>query len=256
MARIIPRLALAALLLGPLAAPASAALVTFAGADLGAGPGAAHPTSSAAAASFDAAAATIGSASVITFESAPLGSFHNLTVAPSVSITGADVNNADQTIRNTSNFPPAPSLDGFNTTSGGANFVEMIGGNLVFTFAQPTQFFGAYLTGVQTAFFADTVTFNDGTTESIAVPGSGTSSSIGEVAFVGFTDAGRSITSITINAGIPGNPNAGYDAIGVDDVRYQVASSVAVPEPASITLCGMAALLGWAAARVRRVRAR
>jgi hypothetical protein len=49
------------------------------------------------------------------------------------------------------------------------------------------------------------------------------------LAFVGFTDAGRSITSVTINAGT----NA-WDAIGVDDVQYQSANTV--PEPASIAL--------------------
>ena len=226
--------------LGLMAGQAPAGVVTYIGTDLGAGPGSPIPNSDAAAANFNAAAAALGSVSLITFESAPLGSFSNLTVAPGVSINGTDVNDNNQTIRNTSNSPSIPSLDGFNTTPGGSYFVEMMGGNLVFTFAQPTQFFGVFLTGVQTVFFADSITFNDGTNQTILVPGSGTSSSVGEVAFIGFTDAGKSITSVTINAGVPGNPNAGFDDIGADDVSFQ-----SVPEPSGLldvivgSLCGL-----------------
>jgi hypothetical protein len=51
-------------------------------------------------------------------------------------------------------------------------------------------------------------------------------SSVGELAFVGFTDPGKAITSVTIVAGQPGT---GQDFIGVDDVRFQSA----VPEPAT-----------------------
>jgi hypothetical protein len=155
-------------------------------------------------------------------------------------------NGANQSIKNAFNAT-FPSLDGYNTTSGGSKFVEMFGGNLVFTFATPVQFFGAFLSGVQTNFFADTITFSDGTSQTILVPGTGTSASVGELAFVGFTDAGKSISSITITAG---GPN-GADAIGVDDIRYQ---SAAVPEPGSIGLvltgCLFVLVLG-----VRRVGA-
>jgi MYXO-CTERM domain-containing protein len=159
-------------------------------------------------------------------------------------MNGTDLNGNAQTIRNTTNFPPAPSLDGSNTTAGGSQFVEQMGGTLTFTFAQPTQFFGAYLTGVQTSFFLDSITFNDGTSQSISLVGTGTSSSMGEIAFIGFVDAGKSITSITINAGAPGT---GQDFIGVDDVSYQVPTTT--PEPASLTLAligaGLAGLAGW-----------
>jgi hypothetical protein len=235
--------------LGLFTSQANAGVVTYIGTDLGAGPSDPRPNSDAAAANFDAAAAALGSVSTISFESAPLGSFQNLTVAPGVSINGTDVNDTNQTIRNSTNFPPNPSLDGFNTTSGGSQFVEMMGGNLVFTFAQPTQFFGVYLTGVQTNFFADTITFNDGTSQTITVPGTGTTSSIGEVAFIGFTDAGKSITSVTINAGVPGNASAGFDDIGADDVRFQ-----AVPEPSSLALGCTAVLAALALLSRRRAR--
>jgi hypothetical protein len=209
--------------------PASAALIQFTGADLNVLPSSpSGPNSTAAAASFDAAAAGLGTSSIITFESAPLGSFTSLLVAPGVTISGTDHLGNNFTINNT--FDASfPALDGYNTTSGGAKFVEMMGGNLTFTFTSPVQFFGAYLSGVQN-FLQDTMTFNDGTSQTINIPETGTSSSVGELAFVGFTDAGKSITSVTISAGT----NA-WDAIGVDDVRYQSAAST-TPEPASMML--------------------
>jgi hypothetical protein len=215
---------------------ASASLITFTGQDNVATTTSAHPNSAAAAASFATAAAGIGTVSNINFESAPIGSFSSLTAATGVTVTGTDTNGNNQSIRNTSNFPVAPTLDGFNTTSGGANFVEEQGGTVTFTFATPTQFFGAYLSGIQTNFFTDTVTFSDGTSQSINIPGAGTTSSIGALDFVGFTDAGKSISSITINAG---SNAAGFDDIGIDDVSYQgpaVSTNSAVPEPDSIAL--------------------
>jgi hypothetical protein len=116
----------------------------------------------------------------------------------------------------------------------------MMGGNLVFSFATPIQFFGAYFSGIQTFFFDDTVTFSDGTSETLTIPGTGTSGSVGALSFVGFTDVGASITSVTINAGIPGDPGAGFDDIGVDDVRFQ-RTAAAVPEPSSVALL----VTGW-----------
>jgi hypothetical protein len=237
---------MAVVAIGMAACPARAGVIVFTGFDLGSGAPPAHPNSDAAAASFDAAAALIGSSSKITFESAPLGSFNNLVVAPGVSINGLDFQNLNQTIRNTSNFPANPALDGSNTTPGGSKFVEMQGGTLTFTFAQPTQFFGAYFTGIQTVFFTDSITFNDGTSQTVNILAPGTTSSLGATVFVGFTDAGKSITSITINAGIPGNPGAGFDDIGVDDVRFQSAPP-AVPEPSSLALLSLGGLTlaGW-----------
>ncbi len=234
---------------------ASASIITFTGEDIVSTTTSPHPNSAAAAASFATAAAAIGTVSTITFESAPIGTFSSLTAAPGVTLTGSDVNSNNQSIRNTSAFPSGPTLDGFNTTSGGANFLEMQGGTVTFTFTNPTQFFGAYFSGIQSAvFFADTVTFSDGTSESISIPGVGTTGSIGALDFVGFTDVGKSITSITINAGIPGVPGAGFDDIGIDDVSYMSASAVTtgtVPEPDSIALL-LTGGLGLAAGIRRR----
>jgi len=122
----------------------------------------------------------------------------------------------------------------------------MMGGSVTFTFATPTQFFGAFLSGVQN-FTQDTITFSDGSSQTIDVPEAGTSSSIGELVFVGFTDAGKSISSVTVNAGT----NA-FDDIGVDDVRYQSATST-VPEPGSMALLLIPCLIVLAL-KVRRLR--
>ena len=227
--------------------PGDAALITFVGEDIQPNTGAAVRTNSdAAAAAFRTSALAIAPVGTISFESAPLGAFSNLTVATGVAINGTDFSGNAQTIRNTTNFPASPTLDGFNTTAGGSRFVEMIGGTLTFTFTTPTQTFGAYLTGVQTNFFTDTVSFSDGTSQAITLKGAGTTSSIGEIAYIGFTDAGKSITSITITA----QGGGFYDAIGVDDVSFQAA----VPEPASLALVGIAGVVGLVLARVRRCR--
>jgi hypothetical protein len=226
-------------MMGGASGSSQAGFVVFTGADVGAGPNDPRSMSNAAAASFSAAAAALGPLGTITFESAPLGSFSSLSVAPGVTITGVDRLGNNQNILNSPDDPVHPRNGGFNTTAGGSQYVEMVGGTLTFTFANPIQFFGAYLTGVQTSFFNDTITFNDGTSETITVPGKGTTDTNGEIAFVGFTDAGKLISSVTINASVPGNPSSSADVIGVDDVSFQ-----AVPEPSSLVLCGIACLGG------------
>jgi hypothetical protein len=240
------RIAFALVLMGLLADRAPASSVTFTATDVGVGPGAAHPLSSAAAASFDAAAAALGPVSLITFESAPVGNFASLAVAPGVTLTGADETGAQLFINNVPSSPSIPALNGFNTTPGGANYLEMQGGNATFTFASPTQFFGAYFTGVQPAFFNSFLAFSDGSTQMVSIPNP--SQTAGGITFVGFTDAGKSISSVTVIASMP-MPGTGADFIGVDDVRYQ---TTAVPEPSSLTLSGVAGLIGLACALRRR----
>jgi hypothetical protein len=227
------RAALVVCLLAFSGAHAFAGVVTFIGEDLNAGPGNPTPNSNAAAASFATAAGLIGNIATINFESAPLGSFTSLVVAPGVTLGAV----ASGSINNTPNLS-FPTLDGFNTTPGGANYVESTGRIMTFTFSQPVQFFGAWLTGLQLNFLQDTVTFNDGTAQSINTLETGTDGSHGAVNFVGFTDAGKSITSVTITSG----SGTGGDFIGIDDVSYQTAAS-SVPEPASLGLV-VAGLLG------------
>ncbi len=243
-ARITRRFVPAILLLG-FSLGASASVIVYTGSDLNAGPGDPHPNSAAAAASFATAAAGIGSSSTITFESAPMGAFTSLGVAPGVTATGFNTS-----INNTPNFPTAPALDGFNTTPGGSQYVEVVAGSLTFNFANPTQFFGAYLSGIQLNFFTDTVTFSDGTSQTIDIPGPGTNNSNGALDFVGFTDAGKSISSVTITYG-----NGSGDFAGVDDVVYEVpgtSTTSTVPEPSSLAmlLTGFAGL----SAAYRRMR--
>ena len=227
-------MALAVCLLTFSGAHAFAGVITFIGEDLNAGPGSPTPMSSAAAASFATAAGAIGNIATINFESAPLGSFTSLVVAPGVTLSAV----ASGTINNTPNFPSNPALDGFNTTPGGANYVESLGRITTFTFSTPVQFFGVWLTGLQLNFFQDKVTFNYGTAQTINALETGTDSSHGAVNFVGFTDAGKSITSVTITSG----SGTGGDFIGIDDVSYQTTAS-SVPEPASLGVV-VAGLLG------------
>jgi MYXO-CTERM domain-containing protein len=221
-------------MIGLTAGQARAAVVVYTASDVAAGPGDPIPNSDAAAASFTAAAASLGSVSTITFEDAPVGSFNNLTVAPGVSINGFDQNNDPLYINNTPNYPADPALDGFNTTPGGSNYVEMTGGTLTFTFANPTQFFGAFFSGVQNGFYQSTINFTDQNgAQSVDIVNSGYA---GGVTFVGFTDAGQQITSVSITS----SPlYGGGDYLGVDDVSFQ-----SVPEPSSLALAGTAVLAG------------
>src|ERR1700720_1712002 len=147
------------------AAPAHAALITFTGADDGAGSLATAPNSVAAAASFDAAAAALGTENTITFESSPLGLFSSLALASGVTLTGTNVNSSDQSIVNTtSNINITPSCSnascGYSTTPGGSNFLLLFGGTATFSFNGGTDAFGAYRGGVQNA--GETTPFGDG----------------------------------------------------------------------------------------------
>jgi hypothetical protein len=218
---------------------AHAGLTLFTGADDGAGSLATAPNSVAAAASFDAAAAALGTENTITFESSPLGLFSSLALA-GVTLTGTNVNSNDQSIVNTtSNINITPLCSnascGYNTTPGGSNFLLLFGGTATFFFNHGTDAFGAYLSGVQNA--GETITFSDGTSQSVNIPNPGFD---GGTTFVGFTDAANSIASITINVN--------NDIVGVDDVRYVTDS---VPEPASLALLG-GALAGLALMRRRK----
>jgi hypothetical protein len=224
-----------------LATAAQAGIINFTGVDVGAN-GRPIPNSDAAAASFDTAASGLGTEGIIDFESAALGSFTSLTAAAGVTITGTDFTGlTQQSILNATTCTVA--LCGGNTTLGGSKFLFVNGGFVTFTFANPTSFFGAYLGGVQLD--GETITFSDGTSQTVTIPNPGIG--IGGIEFVGFTDAGKSISSIRIDTRTVSNPLG--DFISVDDLRYQRGS--ATPEPGTLLL-GAAGLLVLAGVQLRR----
>lgn len=220
------RISIAVCLVALCAAPLQGALVVYSASDI-ANSTDPRPNSDAMAASFDAAAAGLGLVSIIDFESAPLGLFNNLVVAPGVTIDGTDVFSLDQEIRNTPVGPP-DGLWGYNTTAAGSQFVSMTAGYLTFSFSTPVHSFGAYISGLQLDF--TTIEFSDGSSQTVPVPNP--SSTVGGIAFVGFTDAGLPISAITMNT-------IG-DVLGVDDVRFGL-----VPEPSTsvLALIGLAGLV-------------
>ena len=213
-----------------------AAPIVFSGFDNGANSNDSRPNADAAAAGFDIAAGLPGGMSLVTFESAPIGSFNNLAVATGVTIDGTDQLGDDQTIRNAPFFTP-DALFGFNTTAGGSRFAFLYGGDLLFTFATPINAFGAYFAGLQTPNF---LIFNDGTPQAVPIPFDRLA---GGVAFVGFTNVTPfSTLRVTTDS----------DLISIDDARFGSGSAAptVVPEPATVTLLGTA--LAILAARRRR----
>ena len=212
---------------------ARAQLTTFVATDSGAVPGDTFFNSNAAAAQFDAAAAALGREDLVTFEAAPVGSFTSLTIAPGVTLTGLSYKSGSQAILNAPADLPHPAHEGFNTTPGGSNYVELAGGTETFVFAAPVQAFGLYFTGVQPYYYQDMISFNDGADQFISVPAGDDFS--GGVSFVGFTDAGKSISSVSVLT----SDSNGQDYIGLDDLRTVNTS----PVPEASTAASSAALL-------------
>jgi hypothetical protein len=213
------QLAAVALACAAASTTASAAVVTYIGADNGVSTPAQMINSNAAAASFDAATGPLG---LITFESAlPAG----------VSIVGGS----------TTNNSGCGALCGFNITPAGSMFRNLFGGSMTISFATAIDSFGFYVTGLQTNLVPqETVTFSDGSTQVINVP----AAINGGGAFIGFTDIGKSIVSVTYNAT--------NDIVSIDDIRYGNATP-AVPEPSTyaMMLLGLG-LAGFVARRQKR----
>ena len=224
--------------------PAQASIITFTGGDTGVAAGGARPNSDAAAALFDAA---VGSFTLITFESLAVGNFAALGVAPGVTAT---LTNAENAFCNGICGTNDTDL-GYNTTGGGSKYVRVVppfnsaaGATLTFSFTTPIDAFGAYFTGTESGFPGlVNVNFNDGSSQAFNLPENGAG---GGVLFWGFTDFGASILSVSVNGGATAGSR---DIFGVDDVRFRAA---AVPEPGTLTLfaSGVAAFL---VARRRRL---
>ncbi|MCC6611493.1 MAG: PEP-CTERM sorting domain-containing protein [Burkholderiales bacterium] len=219
---------------------ANAAIVSYQAGDPGTSLGSATPNSDAAAASFDAAAGALGSINLINFESAPLGTFSSLLIAPGVTASGLGYTGAaTHSIRAGDR---CGSVCGFNTTSAGRLYLDVDANFITLSFATPISAFGVYITGLQLE--GETVNFNDGTSQTLTLTNFGSGAQ-----FFGFTDAGNLISSIVIDTRNPSNTLG--DFIGLDDIRYVTASTSSVPEPGTLALLGLG-LAGFAASRRRR----
>ncbi len=225
-----------------------AAIVTYSGKDTNIAINGPHPKSDTAAAQLATAA---GSLQTITFESAPIGNFTSLTVAPGVVLylTNSSNNNSTNGITNN-------TYGGvFNTTPGGSKFVVGEAGSgygpqtFTFVFSQPIDAFGTYIPGDWLAPEAPTTCeFNDGSNQVIPIPLIPASeSNPTNCCYFGFTDFGHSISSVTIRKVYnQPNPQPGYYYwwwYAIDDVSYH-----AVPEPVTLSLL----TLGSLALRCRR----
>jgi hypothetical protein len=244
---MVPALILSLLpaLLG-LAGVAQAGIITYTGYDPNVAPGDPRPNSDAAAAAFGAA---VGSFRLITFEGLPIGNFATRTVAPGVTVTltGTDSDpDASPGITDVND-----QLYGYNTTAAGTQYLRVVplfgsGGNLslsaTFAFNTPIVAFGAYLTGTETPIEgAISLDFNDGSAQTLPV----TKNAVAGVQFLGFTDFGRPISSVTFTEVAAFLSDR--DIYGIDDVRYS-----SIPEPGSLTLF----LIGAAALVLRSLRRR
>ena len=216
--------------------PARADLVIYSGADAGAGSADPRPNSDAAASLFSQVASSLGPVIPITLAGVPDGPFASIHLDQGVTISDPLGLEDQGPVITPDPLGTPDSIFGYNTTEGGTRFLALRGSDIVISFDEPIRAFRAYFSGVQLD--GETISFSDGTSQVIPIPDPGAS---GGIAFVGFTDDGKSITSLTIS--ILG------DLIGIDDVR--VVRSI-VPEPPSLIL----AVVGSVAVIVARKRPR
>ena len=206
-------------------------ITVFSGQDDGASTTGPWPNSAAAESAFMAA---IGSSNLLTFESLPLG-YYTPVNGPGVSIDLSSPNYGDG--YSGISVTTYGNLYGFNTTAGGAQWLGFPGGTGGFSFSASQNYFGIWLTGVQTVWTSSfTLYFSDDgghTLTTLNLP----INVNGGTAYFGFTDT-ATFPEVWIT-------NLSNDAWGVDDLRYR-----ATPEPSSLLLIG-SGLLGLAA-NIRR----
>ncbi len=225
-----------ALAIAIISSESAQALTFYSGLDAGVDPGGLRPSADTAASTFDADATSLGALNTITFEDLALTTDQNLIITPGV--TASWFNQASYTIFNNPSV-----LLGYNVTPGGSQFARVAYNDftqpvgVTFTFATPIQAWGAYFTGAGTANGSTLIQFSDGSLQTQSVLGALN----GGVSFLGFTDPGKQISSITVLQ----NPieGAAGDIFGIDDVRY-VAS---IPTPALLP-----GLVGVGAAVLRK----
>ena len=147
-----------------------------------------------------------------------------------------------------SDTPQCGNLCGFNV-GGGSKFLSMAGGTVTFDMTNPTNSFGFFATGIQTAYGnVFTVSFNDGASQTLNIP----LNVNGGNQYFGFTDT-VAFTSVTISR--PADANGGYDYWGIDNVSFNVG---ATPLPATLPLfasgLGALGLFGWRRKKKAAVR--
>ena len=195
---------------------ASAAVVTYEGLDAGAGPTSARPNADAARSSFVTGAGALGAVNVLNFEALTPGGFTTATVATGVTATLTGHVESESGIRN--EFGNA--IEGYNTTAGGSKYLRLIPifgvgtAKIQFSFTDPIQAFGTYITGLGTASGNLVVTFTDDTVQELAVPGAAT----GGAKFFGFTDAGKAISAVSLE--LRNVTATSRDIFSVDDVQW------------------------------------
>ena len=197
------------------AQPANAAVVVYSGYDATATSNATKPNSDAAHSAFLAAIAGLADTFTTTFEGGPTGQLPSYDMGGGGTMTSSDLSKKAQVIRTAPQCQYA--LCGGDTTPGGKTYLSLNGGTVKFTFADPIQAFGAYFTGPQLEGLK--LTFSDGTSQTIGVPG------FFGADFVGFTDFGKSISQVTFDAS--------HDTMAMDDITFSLASVSGVPEPAA-----------------------
>lgn len=218
------------------ASSAEAGITTFSGQDDGAPIGGPFPNSDTAASSLLTAAAVFGPVYTETFDTIPVGTGAN---GGSFNIPGASVSLTTPYGNPYGGVSNQVSSNVYGFPISGANFLAFDDGSATFTFNQSTNSFGFYTTGVQTEFTTSlTVTFNDGTSETLNVP----INVNGGASYFGFTDT-AAFKSVTIT-------DISDDAWAIDNVSYNAS---AVPEPSTWALIGLGfAGLAFAGCRGRK----
>lgn len=235
---------------------AQATVITVSDEDVGATSAGPFPESDAANNVWSLLASPFGTIQTIDFEAAPVGFFTTLS-ALDLGVSGVDIaalgdNDGDDSSISATD---AGNCCGFNTTSGGENYLSLdpepddIGDfGLVFNFTTPVSGFGARFIGVATSPGFISVEFDNGTAQTFLLSGS----SLGGSQFFGFVDDTNLISSVSVWA----RSSNGFlsDSIGIDDVQFvsDIPPDTQVPEPSSAGL----ALLGLAGVTAGLLRRR